>query len=275
MSYRIVITKDEKYSLPFALFTLRFLVIAMTALLISRSSSFAQRHDSIFQTRTFFYGNKQSMPYGLFVPRKYDARKKYPLVVWLHGAVGRGYDNRKNISDGNEPGSHVWTRDPNQEKYPCFVVAPQCPDTSYWVSNDGIDNPPDQLDAVVALLKELRRRYSIDTNRMYVAGQSMGGVATWEIVSRYPSMFAAALPLCGIGNLRNAPKLTRLAIWAFHGDADDVIPVVRTREMVDSIRRAGGYPKFTEYKGVGHDVWNSVFKEPDLVAWVFAQRRKN
>ena len=247
--------------------TIRFIVA------LASSSSLAQQDGSLFESHTFTYDNGRSMPYRLFVPRGYTASKKYPLILWLHGSAGRGNDNVRNISGGNKLGAQIWTLTSNQSKHPCFVVVPQCPDTAYWVSNDGIDKPPDQLDVAVNLLKELQGKFSLDTDRIYVAGQSMGGVATWEVISRYEKVFAAALPLCGIGNVRNAPKLTRIAIWAFHGDADEIVPVAQTREMVGAIRRAGGRPKYTEYKGVGHDVWNSAFKERDLVAWLFRQAR--
>ena len=213
------------------------------------------------------------MPYRLFVPAQYDRSKNYPLVLWLHGSQGRGRDNVRNITGGNYLGAHIWTTDSNQWVHPCFVVAPQCPETTLWVSNDGRDTPPDQIDAVVDLLANLRTSLSIDSNRIYVAGQSLGGIAVWEIVSRYPDIFAAALPLCGIGNTRKAPELARLSIWAFHGAADSTIPVERTREMVEAIRHAGGHPLYTEYDGIGHAVWNRAFRERDLLKWVFAQRR--
>jgi len=242
-------------------------------LLLAVVPCLAQRSDSPFVPKTFSGTQSRTMPYRLFIPKGYVDTKKYPLVLWLHGAAGRGNDNWGNISKGNELGAHVWTLAKNQASHPCVVVAPQCPDTTLWVSNDGLGYPPDELDIVIDLLKNLRETYSIDTNRMYVAGQSMGGVATWEIISRYPKMFAAALPLCGIGNVRKAPGLTGVALWAFHGDADDIVPVVQTREMVAAVRAAGGQPKYTEYKGIGHDVWNSAFKERDLVDWVFRQHR--
>jgi|ERR1051326_8572035 predicted peptidase len=252
--------------------TLRYF-IAVSVHLLAMQYSQAQSPDSLFLRRTFAYGNGQSMPYRLFVPARYDSSKEYPLVLWLHGSQGRGTDNIRNITGGNQLGAHVWTTDSNQSIHPCFVLAPQCPDTTLWVSNDGRETPPDQLDAVVGLLTGLKKSYSIDSNRIYVAGQSLGGIAVWEIISRYPELFAAALPLCGIGNTLRAPSLTHIGIWAFHGAADSTIPVERTREMVDAIKHAGGHPKYTEYDGTGHAVWNRAFREMDLLPWVFSQRR--
>ena len=235
--------------------------------------SVAQTPDSLFRPGTFSFGSNQSVLYRLFVPKAYDRTKQYPLVLWLHGANGRGSDNVKNISGANTIGSHFWTKDANQRQYPCFVVAPQCPDTTLWVSNDGIDSPPDELDAVVGMIENLCRTYSIDTTRIYVAGQSMGGVAVWEVIARYPEKFAAALPLCGIGNTDNAKLLINTPVWAFHGTKDDVVPVAHAQAMIGAIKFAGGTPKYSEYKGVGHDVWNVAFKERELLKWVFSQRR--
>ncbi len=247
--------------------------VAIPILIIISNLTFAQRPDSLFQSKSFSSVAGQSLPYRLFVPTGYDRSKSYPLVLWLHGSNGRGTDNSKNISGGNKLGSHIWTYEANQKKNPCFVLAPQCPDTALWVSNDGIDTPPDELDAVVALLTELRHTYAIDTNRIYVAGQSMGGVAVWEIIARYPTMFAAALPLCGIGNTDKAAAMVHIPVWAFHGTADSTVPVAHSRAMIDAIKHAGGNPRYTEYKNVGHDVWKVAFKERDLLPWVFTQHR--
>jgi predicted peptidase len=271
MAHTLCRRRNGGASLP--LIGLRWIGSLSFCLLLCSHLSFAQSGDTVLLSKTYRYGGTRTMPYRLFVPGGYAATKRYPLVLWLHGARGRGSDNIRNISGQNRLGSHIWTLPANQKNYPCFVVAPQCPDTTLWVSNDGIDTPPDELDAVVGLLRELEGAYSIDTDRVYVAGQSMGGVAVWEIVARYPALFAAALPLCAIGNTDNAKKLAGTPVWAFHGAADDVVPVAHAREIVGAVKLAGGHPKYTEYPGVGHDVWNVAFKERTLLSWLFSQRR--
>lgn len=219
------------------------------------------------------------MPYRLFVPANYDKTKKYPLVLWLHGGWARGNDNEKQIIEGNTPGATIWTRAENQAKNPAFVVAPQCAAGEWWANNDSEMKPSKQLETVVELLKELQKQYSIDADRLYVAGQSMGGYGAWSIVTEYPEMFAAAVPLCGGGNASRAKNLINVPVWAFHGDADDAVEVSESREMIEAIKNAGGNPKYTEYKDVGHSVWHQAFAEPELLNWVFAQklslRKKN
>jgi dienelactone hydrolase len=83
----------------------------------------------------------------------------------------------------------------------------------------------------------------------------VGGYGTWDLVSRRPELFAAAIPVSGGGDPAQAAKLAKLPIWAFHGDADPLVPVERARDMIAAIKKAGGEPKYTEYKGVGHDSW--------------------
>ena len=91
---------------------------------------------------------------------------------------------------------------------------------------------------------------------MYVTGQSNGGFGTWDLVMKRPDLFAAAIPLCGGGDTALASRVVKMPIWAFHGDKDQTIPVTESRDMIAAVREAGGHPrKYTEYKGVDHNVW--------------------
>lgn len=221
-----------------------------------------------FEAKTY-----KMMPYRLFVPKGYDKTKKYPLVLWLHGGGGRGNDNQKQITDGNSLGATIWTRAENQAKYPAFVLAPQCPLGRMWTTFDAEVKPTDELQTAIELLKVVQSEYSVDAEKLYVSGQSMGGLASWSLLAEYPNLFAAAIPICGGGNKTKADKMTKMAIWAFHGEIDQSISVERSREMIEAIKKAGGNPKYTEYKGVGHNSWINAFAEPDLVDWLFAQKR--
>ncbi len=227
---------------------------------------------SVFQAKTYQNSRRETMPYRLFIPQGYGKPKRYPLVLWLHGGAGRGRDNLKQISGGNTVGSHVWASIENQSKNPCFVVAPQCPHNESWATLDRA-KPSVQVRLVLELLQNLRRTYSVDAQRIYVAGQSMGGFGTWSVISEHPSMFAAAIPICGGGDELEASKLTKTPIWAFHGEKDEAVSVERSRRMIAAIKQYGGMPKYTEYKGAGHVIWDKVFSEPELLSWVFAQNR--
>lgn len=213
------------------------------------------------------------MPYRLFIPQGYEERKKYPLVLWLHGGAGRGKDNLKQISGGNTIGSHVWTSPANQSGHPCFVVAPQCPDNESWASVEK-SQPTTHLRLVIELLENLEGTFSLDVQRLYVTGQSLGGFGTWSVISQYPDKFAAAVPVCGGGDEFAATRLARMSIWAFHGERDEAVRVERSRKMIAAIRQAGGTPKYTEYAGADHVIWDRVFGDPELLPWVFAQKRQ-
>jgi predicted peptidase len=241
--------------------------------LLSLKTTLKAQTPSVLKPKIFENAEGRKMPYRLFVPARYDHKQAYPLALWLHGVNGRGNDNLAQISESNRIGSHVWTFPESQAKNPCFVVAPQCADEEYWAAGDGY-RPTEQQHLVLELVKDLRKEYSIDTQRMYVAGQSMGGIGTWSIITANPNMFAAAVPICGGGNVAEASKLIRMPIWAFHGDKDQSVPVDYSRKMINAIRKAGGDPKYTEYKGAGHEIWDRVFKEPELLPWVFSQRKQ-
>ena len=214
---------------------------------------------------------RQSMPYRLFVPRPYDKSISYPIVIWLHGGGSAGTDNIGQISLDNKLGTHFWTRKENQERHPAFVLAPQSQGT--WDNNTSTALS-EELKLVLEILDVVRKEYTIDAGRIYVAGQSNGGIGAWGLITKKPGVFAAAIPLCGAGPAGIAGRAARTAVWAFHGEKDDVISADFSRKMIDAVRRAGGNPRYTEYKGVGHEIWETVFKEPELEEWLFAQRLK-
>lgn len=224
------------------------------------------------------------LPYQILFPRNYDRNRQYPLVLFLHGAGERGTDNEKQLTHGGK----LFLDEKARTDFPAIVVFPQCPPESYWSSvNIDREKRPmlldfsynDQLNwptqAAVDLVKSLLKTESVDKNRVYLMGLSMGGMGTFETLSRYPKLFAAATPICGGGD----PDLTkryakRLPLWVFHGDADDVVEVKYSRKMVAKLKELGGRVSYTEYPGVGHGSWNNVFAEPRLLPWLFAQNRK-
>jgi predicted peptidase len=217
-----------------------------------------------------YRSGSQSMPYRLFVPTGYKGDMPYPLVLWLHGAGGAGSDNRLQILADQTLGTRTWTKPQNQAKHPTFVVVPQS--TTNWVSN-GLDRLSPEMSLVLAILDKVRGEFSIDPARIYVAGQSDGGIGTWNVIIQRPNLFAAAIPLCGGGDPSKVAAITNLPIWAFHGGRDKVIPVAESRKMINALKRAGGHPRYTEYSNVGHDVWTRAFVKPELVDWLFAQHR--
>ena len=250
---------------------LESLILGVIMTLLPNSPSQAQTGADLFLAKTFRNARGQTLPYRLFVPKQRPGQK-YPLVLWLHGAAGRGTDNLKQITGGNTSGAQVWIKAEHQAQYPCFVVAPQCPENQAWSQDDGSLSQSSRL--VLELIEQLKKTSSIDAERLYVAGQSMGGYGTWALLTARPAMIAAAVPLCGGGVESMAGKLVNTPIWAFHGEQDRAVSVTESRRMIAALERAGGNPKYTEYPGVGHACWLKAFSEPELLPWVFAERRK-
>jgi predicted peptidase len=220
-----------------------------------------------FVARVFKSG-RGTMPYRLFMPVGYAPQKRYPLVVWLHGAGGMGHDNLRQISGDQVPGTRIWTTPEHQAKYPAFVLVPQSRGDWADLNHDPLSAP---LALVVNLLDTLATEFSIDPQRLYVAGQSNGGYGVWDLITKRSELFAAAVPVCGGGDPARAARVATVPVWAFHGTADKSIPVTASRQMIAAIKRAGGHPRYTEYQGAGHEIWARAFAEPGLVDWVFAQ----
>jgi len=231
-----------------------------------------QTREQVLEANVFHAADGRSMPYRLFVPEDYTAEKKLPLVLFLHGGGGRGSDNRKQIEGGNGYLVDLLVSPDAQAKHACIVVAPQSSPLG-WVGYDSV-TPTDELELVPELLRHLERTYRIDPDRRYVLGQSMGGFGTFAILTLKPDLFAAGIPICGGGVESEAARIAHVPIWAFHGDQDEVVPVKRSRDMVAALAKAGGKPRYTEYKKEGHLIWSKVVREPELLGWMFAQVRR-
>lgn len=249
-----------------------FLLSFLLALLVP-ANSWAQEREKILSPHVFKNAKSETLPYRLFVPQNYDRRKKYPLVVYLHGGGGVGDDNLKQIQGGNGYLIDFFTQAESQKRYPAFVVAPQSARDG-WIGRAFTKLPPTrQLRLVVDLIGELRLSYNIDVRRVYVAGQSLGGFGTFAIVAEFPQLFAAGVPLCGGANESKVLSIIKTPLWVFHGEKDQAVPVDSSRRIVAAIKKAGGNVKYTEYPGAGHNIWLKVVKETELLSWLFAQHK--
>ena len=229
-----------------------------------------------FEART--HKSDWTMPYRLFRP---DVNGKLPLVVYLHGSGGLGDDNEKQLGLGNVFGTRVWLLPENQRLFPCCVLVPQT--DRGWAKYDltqRSDGPAKVIPGLgdgsrlaLEIIDELIHEFSIDERRIYVTGQSMGGAGTWNIMTHRPKFFAAAVPCCGSISKEDGTGSIDTPLWAFHGDSDQTVPVAASRNRIAARRKAGGHPLYTEYAGVDHNVWEWAYTEPELVKWIFAQKR--
>lgn len=248
----------------------------MMAIIVLAGMARAEDVKSMLEKRTFKDDNGKTLQYRLMKPDNYDANTKYPLVLFLHGAGECGKDNEAQLKHDVPE----FAKAENRKQYPCFLIAPQCPSVNEGWSNFRAkkttatkeQSEPGRL--AVELVKAIQKEFSIDPNRLYITGLSMGGYGTWDIIVRNPDLFAAAVPVCGGGDPSQAEKIAKLPIWVFHGGKDPIVKPERSREMVEAIKKAGGDAKYTEYSNVGHDSWVKAYKDAEMMKWLFEQKKK-
>jgi len=208
------------------------------------------------------------LPYRIYVPAQYDAATQYPLVLFLHGSGESGGDNRAQTRKNSV--MQTLLSEENLARYPCIVLAPQCPKEQRWYADDGAR---DNRAALMGLLERTKAAYAVDPARVYITGVSMGGFGAFGMLAAYPDYFAAAVPICGFWGWDDAPLMKEVPIWAFQGAKDKVVPPQGTREIVNALREAGGNVKYTEYPNERHASWERAYREPALFPWLFAQVR--
>jgi predicted peptidase len=229
------------------------------------------------------------------------------VILFLHGGSGRGRDGMLPTETGL---GDAIRRD--RDRLPAVVVFPQLRGTPDRVdsgvlirgSGETWADPIAEGQALAALDASIRE-FSGDPERIYAVGLSLGGQGVLRIASRWPSRFAALVSICGrvtaaqtsTGSTADARVevhrrthpfhnaadpfsalaaiIKKLPIWLFHGDADLVVPVDESRQLAAALKSAGANVRYTEYAGVNHNAWDRAFAHPDLIPWLFAQRRGN
>jgi len=262
-------------------------IIACPILLLSSMTAGAQYQSLYSYQKKVFNRDGDTLRYRILYPLNYDENKKYPLVLFLHGSGERGRDNSHQLIHGGT----LFSDSANRKNFPAIVIFPQCTPEDYWarvihlqdltdstpyINEYLMDVPPGKsLNLVMELLDTMATTKSVNNKKIYVMGVSMGAMGTYEILWRKPHFFAAAVPICGGGNV-NSVKLyaKKFPIWVFHGDSDRVVPVTDSRKMVAALKQAGAKVKYTEYPGVNHNSWDDAFADKKLLPWLFARKRK-
>lgn len=252
----------------------RFIFYLLTIVMLVSCARHMQEGMMARRFRTETVG---SLGYNIFYPKgAIKSKDKYPLFLWLHGAGERGDDNVSQLI-------HIvpyLASDIVQSSHPCIVVAPQCPAEDYWAPfvrfewtiRDGGSITP-VMSAVVSLVEKLLKDSHVDKDRVYVGGLSMGGFGTLDLLHRHPEWFAAAVPVCGGADLGQVSKYKDIPLWVFHGARDEVVKPELSRNLVKTLEKMGSSPKYTEYPDGGHDIWNRAIREPELLDWLFSQRK--
>lgn len=260
---------------------MRFHHIIASILLIAPIQALAQAPslNDGYTREEFVSENNCKIPYRQLSPEKINAGEKYPLIVFLHGSGERGTDNEKQLLHGGAMFSNPATVD----KYPAYVLFPQCKEKA-WTGNvnprdfmSGANTPnesPTEI-AVIDLIKDFVSNHPVDTNRIYLIGISMGGIATYDLACRYPDMFAAAVPICGAVNPERLSNAKDVHFLIFHGEEDDEVPSLCSREAYKALSGAGATVDYVEFAGMGHECWNAAFNYPSLLPWLFSQEKTN
>lgn len=254
--------------------------VAASLFLLTLLAGCARRSPFLERSVTFA---GHSYRYRVWLPRRYNKLHHWPVILYLHGSGERGDDNLRQLSIGLAPALERFG-----ERYKTIVVLPQCRMGEEWYG--------DMEAQALAALEQTIREFHGDRRRVYLTGISMGGAGAWYM-ARHRGRFAAVVPVCGevsrafedpfptdpppdiarIVGARDpfaamAESIGKTPVWAFHGAADEVIPVTQSRSMVAALRQAGGNVRYTEYPGAGHDVWDLAYADANMVHWLLAQR---
>lgn len=231
-----------------------------------------QCQSSLFSYEHFVH-NGDTLKYRLLIS-DYDTVSKYPLVVFLHGAGERGNDNEAQLKWGVQN----FASDQVMMMHKPIVIAPQCPLNMTWRDFTSSDmalqsSPTKPMKLLLELINESIAKMSIDTDRIYITGLSMGGYGTFDAISRLPHLFAAAVPICGAGDIAQAEAISHIPMWMFHGGLDTTVDPKYTQNMYNALIKVGAHPGVTIYPDVGHFAWIPAYDDSNMIDWLFKQTK--
>ena len=231
---------------------------------------------SLFSYQTYKNTSGDSLLYRFLFPDN-DTTLRYPLVIFLHGSGERGNDNEAQLKWGVSN----FASDQNMKLHPAFVIAPQCPVNQSWANttrgkNNEIilqNTPSKSMQLLMDVIADVIKRFKVDTNRIYITGLSMGAYGTFDALERYTHKFAAAVPVCGSGDVSKAASIAHIPLWMFGGANDPSVPPFLLYDMVNALLKAGAHPGFTQYPEVGHFSWIPAYSDPMMMEWLFRQHK--
>lgn len=250
-----------------------FLWAVVVASLVAAPAE-AKKTETGFLDRTITVA-ANTYKYQVFVPEDWTKRKKWPVILFLHGAGERGDDGLIQTEVGMGTAIRRY-----RDRFPAIVVMPQCRKNVWWADSA-------MADVAIAALAEAQKEFHGDATRIYLTGLSMGGYGTWYLAGKYPGKFAAVVPICGgilmpdkaraqspddhSPYVEAAKKMGQTPVWIFHGGDDPVVPVTESRHMNEAMSSLGGEVHYTEYPGVGHNSWEKAYAEPELLPWMLSK----
>ncbi len=216
-----------------------------------------------------------ALPYRIYVPAAQAPEGGFSVYIHLHGEDGRGNDNLAQTASGMELVSQIIAEKGEET----IVLVPQCAANSQWVNVPltqgvySIDQVVESLTikAVMELLEQIKTTYTVNTNKLYVGGHSMGAYGVWDLLARYPGIFAAAIAVCGGADINEAHSMKQVAIRAYHSADDLIVPVFGIRDMVNALKEMNGNVTYEEFNDKGHEIWAQAYGAEDQVEWLFGK----
>nr|MBC7612149.1 prolyl oligopeptidase family serine peptidase [Pseudopedobacter sp.] len=242
------------------------------------ATQFVSAQSNRFSFEKYIDASGDTLNYRLLGP-DYNTSRKFPLVIFLHGSGERGHDNEAQLKWG----VMNFASDQMMLQHPCYVIAPQLPENGSWSNFTAPDaenqmmlnsNPSITMKLLIDLIHDFAAKHPIDQSRIYITGLSMGGFGTFDAIERYPNLFAAAVPVCGGGDISKASLIANIPIWMFHGAEDPAVPTKYSLQMTEALFKAGAHPALTIYPETGHFSWLGAYTDPLMFNWLFSQRMK-
>ena len=196
--------------------------------------------------------------YIVRTPENFEKGKKYPVVLGLHGAGGRGRNVQEILVD------NPFFTETEKHNLDVVFVAPQCYANTWF----------DIFEQLQDFTKFIAQSDFCDPDRLYLMGASMGGYGTWQLAMTMPEYFAAIVPICGGGMYWNAGRLLNVPVWAFHGAKDPTVFCEESKKMVNAVNNCGGNAKLTIYDDVAHDSWIGAYNSAEMFDWLLKQTKK-
>ena len=201
--------------------------------------------------------------YFLMLPQGYNPEKyTYPVIMMLHGASSHMY------------GGKVLARPDMRERVPAIVLIPMAPLGFTWTSLGSGISKPSALPLAVGALRHVMRNYSVNPDKIYVTGYSMGGIGTYAAIARYHDLFAAAVPIDSYWPLERLKELDKVPLWVLHGRHDQTMPAANSRQVTEILKASGRSVYYTEHPQHAHGSWEPTYESPEFWSWLLQQTKR-
>ncbi len=197
-----------------------------------------------------------TIQYNLATPNHFDPTQKYPLIIYVHGAGGRGHD-LKNVGYPYMMETYI-----HEKNLDVMVAAPLCEFDNWYMC----------FSELIEFVRFASEMDNVDPDRVYLMGSSMGGYATWSLLLCVPEIIAAAVPICGGGMPWDAVRMKDIPLRVFHGVDDGAVDFTESVKMVNAVRANGGHVEFFLLPGWNHNVWEPALYEYGSVEWLMTHR---